>query len=279
MCDKAGIANSKGSRMKKILFFLPLLLFPIILNPTEIKIKLESPVIKIADGSFINADRIEFIRKLRRTLLAILLGEQLPNGQRKGDGIQHLAHIERELDSAPQASDILQKKKQMKELLMHAKEQFSVQLNEFLESGRGAKKIIVELIQEDCLKRGRADSKLLDWAKTKEGDEPKMFEEQINSFGEYYHFCTDLVNFLFDLTHSCPKAEQQFKDRVTKWSAVKKILPIIMKKAHVKIETFNEIEFLKYLKERYLDKIVIDEISPQLVLPLLMEYVKHTTNA
>jgi hypothetical protein len=147
-----------------------------------------------------------------------------------------------------------------------------------MESGRGAKNILIVLIQEDCEKRNRPESLLLEWAKTKEGHETTMFEQRINSFHDYYHFCTDLVNFLLDLIHSCPKAENQFKDRVSKWGAVKKILPILIKKAHVKTENFNEIEFLKYLKERYLDKITLEEITPQTIVPLLIEYIKHTTH-
>ena len=270
------MSYSKGSRMKKLLFFLPLTICSTLLCATENKIKLESAVIKLADGSFINADRVEFMRKLRRTLLSIILGEQLPNGQRKGNGIQHLAQLEQELESMPKTKENLTKRAQLQALLVQAKENFSFQLGEFVDSGRGAKKILIELIQEDCLKRNRPDSLLLDWAKTKEGSESIMFEEQVKTFSDYYHFCTDLANFLLDLIHSCPKAENQFKDRVTKWSAVKQILPIIMKKAHIKIETFNEIEFLKYLKERYLDKILIEEISPQVILPLLTEYIKHT---
>ena len=85
-----------------------------------------------------------------------------------------------------------------------------------------------------------------------------------------------MVNFLLDLSHSCPKAEAQFKDRVAKWSAIKDILPLVFKKAHVKGESINDIEFLKYLKERYLDSIMIDEITPQIIAPLLIEYIKHT---
>jgi hypothetical protein len=266
--------------MKKLLLFLLL----VTLNSTyaymsESIIKLESPVIKVADGSFINADRIEFMRKVRRILLVIILGEQLPTGQRKGDGIQYMAHLEQELESAPKTKEIAVKKAHMQKLIIDAKENFSTLLSEFIESGRGAKKILIELIQEDCLKRNRNDSLLLDWAKTKEGSESTMFDEQITSFNDFYHFCTDLANFLLDVIHSCPKAENQFKDRVSKWNAVKQILPSIIKKAHLKMETFNEIEFLKYLKERYLDKIIIDEITPQLIMPLLMEYIKHTNNA
>ena len=52
----------------------------------------------------------------------------------------------------------------------------------------------------------------------------------------------------------------------------------MLKKAHVKSEHVNEIEFLKYLKERYLDSIELHEVTPQVIVPLLTEYLKHTNN-
>lgn len=264
--------------MEKKLFFLSLFMCTPFLNGYDHDIVLESPVIKIADGAFINADKIEFMRKFRRTLLTIILGEQLPDGQRKGHGLQDLALIEQELQEQEETPAVLAKKTELEEKLTQAKAYFIVQSHEFIQSGRGAKNIITVLIQEFCQKRNRPDSLLLDWAKTKEGHETTMFEQQITSFTDYYHFCTDLVNFLHDLTHSCPKAEAQFKDRVAKWGAVKQILPIVIKKAHVKADTFNEIEFLKYLKERYLDKLNLAEITPPIIVPLLTEYIKHTTH-
>ena len=251
----------------------------------ENRITLESAVIKVADGSCINADKIEFIRKFRRTLLSFIFGDQLPNNQRKGKyylngsfhSIESLARIEEQVRGSLDKKNIATAFA-LEELLTLAKADFIVQSSEFIESGRGAKSIMTILIQEDCLKRNRMDSLLLEWSKTKEGQESTMFERQVKSFGDYYHFLADLVNFLLDLTHSCPKAEFQFKDRVAKWSAVKEILPVVLKKAHVKNEHINEIEFLKYLKERYLDQIAIDEITPQVIVPLLTEYIKHTNN-
>jgi len=263
----------------------------VLLHASEKNITLESSVIKVADGTFINADRIEFIRRFCRTLRAFLLGEQLPNNQRKGKyifqgkhySIESLARIEQELYIALQQEKDVKKRAEIEknladlgELLTHVKADFIVQSSEFIESGRGAKNITVVLIQEDCQKRNRPDSLLLDWARTKEGQEATMFEHQIISFGHYYHFLADLIHFLSDLVHSCPKAEAQFKDRVAKWSAVKAILPIIFKKAHVKSEHVNEVEFLKYLKERYLDSLALQEITPQVIAPLLTEYIKHT---
>ncbi len=269
--------------MKKILFLSPLLTVFSLAYSTEVHIILESSVIKIADGTFINANQIEFIRKFRRKLLDYLIGEIGANNQRKGKysllgklhTIESLARIEQEVSSLSDKQSIIIKSA-LQELLTRAKADFIVQSNEFIESGRGAKNIMIVLIQEDCHKRGRLDSLLLEWARTKEGQESTMFEHQINSFNDYYHFLKDLVNFLLDLTHSCPKAEAQFKDRVAKWSAVKALLPAVIKKAHAKGDHVNEIEFLKYLKERYLDSLVLDEITPHLIAPLLTEYIKHT---
>jgi len=249
----------------------------------EGSVVLESSVIKVADGTFINADKIEFIRKFRRKLLDFILGELLPNNQRKGrynlfgkfHSVESLARIELEVSNSLSKKDI-ETQAALRELLTHAKADFIVQSNEFIESGRGAKNIMIVLIQEDCHKRNRPDSLLLEWAKTKEGQESTMFERQIKSFSDYYHFLTDVVNFLLDLIHSCPRAEGQFKDRVAKWSAVKALLPTILKKAHVRGEHISEIEFLKYLKERYLDSIMMNEITPQVIAPLLTEYIKHT---
>jgi hypothetical protein len=248
-------------------------------------ITLEASVIKLADGTLINADKIEFIRKFRRTLLSFLIGDQLTDGQRKGKylfggkwhSIESLARIEQELVGSNRKEDA-EKLLALEELLTHAKADFIVQSAEFIESGRGAKNIMVVLIQEYCQKRNHLDSPLLEWARTKEGQESTMFERHITNFNLYCYFLTDLVTFLADLTHSCPKAELQFKDRVAKWSAVKSILPTVFKKAHVKSEHVNEIEFLKHLKERYLDGIALQEITPQVIAPLLIEYIKHTNN-
>lgn len=269
--------------MNKILWLLPLSIFFYTQCSSEKTIVLESSVIKMADGTFINADKIEFIRKFRRKLLDFILGELLTNGQRKGKycfngklcSIEVLARIEQEIQDSEKEEDI-KLKFALQELLTHAKADFIVQSNEFIESGRGSKGIMVILIQEDCQKRNRLDSQLLEWAKTKEGQESTMFEKQITSFGLYYHFLKDLVNFLLDLIHSCPKAEAQFKDRVAKWSLVKEMLPLVLKKAHVKSDQINTIEFLKYLKERYLDSMAVSEITPQIIVPLLKEYIKHT---
>lgn len=271
----------RENELNKILFFLSLMAHVVI--GAESRVILESPAIKLADGTFINADKIESTRKYRRKLLDFILGELQANNQRKGKyylqgkwyNIEELARIEQEKKGLADSKSV-KIVADLEELLTHAKADFIVQSREFIESGRGAKNITILLIQEDCQKRGREDSILLDWAKTREGQESTAFEGQVRSFTDYYHFLTDLANFLLDLIHSCPKAEAQFKDRVMKWSAVKEMLPVILKKAHVRNDHINEVEFLKYLKERYFDSLILDEITPQVIIPLLTEYIKHT---
>lgn len=268
--------------MNKIIFFLPFILISSLFCIPE-KIKLESSVIKIADGTFINADKIEYIRKYRRKIIDFILGELLPNNQRKSKynllgksyNIEELARIEQEVSNSFSPKDVMVKAA-LEELLTRAKAEFIVLSNEFIQNGRGAKNIMVVLITEDCQKRNRPDSFLLDWANTTEGMEATTFDRRIGSFNELCCFLGDLANFLFDLVNSCPKAEAQFKNRVAKWSAAKEILPVVLKKAHAKGNLINEAEFLKYLKERYLDSLTLAEITPQVIAPLLTEYIKHT---
>jgi hypothetical protein len=281
MKSEVGVLLCKGRvALNKILFFLPLITNMVLFG--DARMQLESSVVKIADGTFINADKIEYTRKYRRKLLDFILGDLLPNNQRKGKynvqgkwcSVEDLARLEQESkgtvnEKNAKLATLLQ------ELLTHAKADFIVQSTEFIESGRGAKNIMIVLIQEYCQKNNRMDSFLLEWAKTKEGQESTMFERHVNSFDDYYHFLSDLANFLMVLIHSCPKAEAQFKDRVAKWSAVKEILPTVLKKAHAKGDRINEIEFLKYLKERYLDSLTLSEITPHIIVPLLTEYIKH----
>jgi hypothetical protein len=264
--------------MKKKQFFLPIILCTILIYARNYDVVLESPLLKVADGSLIGADYIEFMRRFRRTLLELMLGQAMSNGERKGGGVRDQAQKEQELKAAHLTQAISQQLTELDEQLTQAKAFFILSSQEFIQSGKGAKSILVILIQEFCQKRNRNNSLLLEWAKTKEGHEATMFEQRITSFTEYYDFCTDLANFLLDLIHSCPKAEMQFKERIEKWSIIKQMLPVVVKKAHIKVEAFNEIEFIKYLKERYLDKIAIDEIAPQMLVPLLTEYIKHTTH-
>ena len=169
-----GLLFSGESQLNRLIFFLPLVIN--ICMFADNRVTLESPIIKIADGSVINADKVEFIRKYRNQLLKFILGELLPNNQRRGKynlfgkwySIEDLARIEREVSNSTAEKDI-KIKLALEEILTLAKADFVVYSKEFIESGRGSKNIMTVLIQEDCQKRDRMNSHLLEWAKTKEG--------------------------------------------------------------------------------------------------------------
>src|SRR5436190_24189785 len=125
--------------MNKGMFFLPLVASAFLLG--EPKIKLESSVIKLADGTFINADKIEYTRKFCGKLLGFILGELMPNNQRKGKyhvfgkncSIEDLARIEMEIGDTINEKTV-KTRSTLEEVLTRAKADFIVQSTEFIES-------------------------------------------------------------------------------------------------------------------------------------------------
>ncbi len=266
--------------MNKITLFLPALLLTGVIQQTiaSNEIILESDVIKLVDGSFINADTIEFMRKFRRKILALLFGDPVSHNKRIGRYTLHGKKCSvRDLARLEQTVSSKKEKKLLKKLLailMLAKEDFIAISEEFLESSRGAKSILMVLIEEDCLKRGHPNSLLLEWAQTKEGQETIMFKKRITNFIRYYSLCSDLLNFLADLIHSCPKAEAQFEARVAKWKKVKTLLPQLIAKMPKNI-TFAETVFLKHLKNNYLDKLELEKLTSKKIQELLVAFIKE----
>ena len=90
------------------------------------------------------------------------------------------------------------------------KQNFNKIVTPFLGQARGAKEPMFLLISESCTKRNHPKSLLLDWAHSS-GDEMESFDRSVTSFALLDGFCGDLVNFLGDLVHSCPKAKAQFE--------------------------------------------------------------------
>jgi hypothetical protein len=97
-------------------------------------------------------------------------------------------------------------------MLNFMKHDFEKKSSKFIEDATLFKKAMVELIQESCNKRGREDSLLLGWAKSEKGHEMEHFNDHVLNFKDFYVFSSDLIGFLSDLMHSCPKAMKQFKE-------------------------------------------------------------------
>lgn len=231
-------------------------------------ILLEAKLLNLIDGAFINADRIEEIKKFRFKLLSLLLGDLQSDGTRIGlylfkgtlHTVQMLQAYEVTHTSCPELS----------QLLDQAKIDFMTISDEFRNSARGSKSFIVQLIEESCKKRGRiVGSILLTWAHTTLKEEHAVFKKEVTSFDKLDTFLTDLFNFLTDLQHSCPKACALFNNRVAKYAAIKKLLPQELEKYNKPIDKMT---FLAHLKRKHLDTLTLEEITPDRVQALVKEF-------
>lgn len=181
-------------------------------------------MIKIVDGIFIDGKLVGSIFKIARDIQSIQLGKCTQQGrvgaytfEGRSVAIRDLAAVEKEVNdilknnqlSAQERGAAEKRQKELKALLKTIKQDFNKTVSPFLALARGAKSIMVLLITQSCEERNRQKSELLNWAHSSE-DEMVAFEKSITSFVLFDEFCTDLVNFLGDLVHSCPKARAQF---------------------------------------------------------------------
>ena len=135
------------------------------------------------------------------------------------DGENHsmrsLAHIEDYLEEHKDTlGEIMYTKKmvELKTLLKYAQADFLQIVEPFLLNVRNTKDLMSALIDESCKKRGLSSCYLLDWAHYgKDIDETTIIKQDITSLKMLAQFCSELVNFLADLAHSCPHALASIK--------------------------------------------------------------------
>lgn len=242
---------------------------------------LEKKLLNLIDGSFINADRIEEIKRFQFKILNLLLGDLQPDGTRIGhylfQGIPHtvqtLQEQEELLKKSTTPHSLLDKAKatELDELLEKGKIDFMHISDEFRNSARGSKTFTVQLIEESCQKRGRTNSILLTWAHTTLEQEHAVFKKEVTNFEKLDTFLADLFNFLTDLQNSCPKARNLYSKRVEKYKAIKKLLPQEIKKINSNIDS---IQFLAYLKKNHLDALALDDVKPETIQLLLKAFAQ-----
>lgn len=182
-------------------------------------------IIAIIDGlSFgIHGELVGAVYKIARDAQTMQLGKRTPQGrvgiytfEGKPHTIRSLVVIENEVNEILQRSQGAERvaaekrQKALKSLLKTMKQDFNKAVSPFLAQARGAKEPMFLLISESCTKRNKPKSLLLDWAHSTE-DEMVAFDKSVTNFALFDDFCTDLVNFLGDLVHSCPKARAQFE--------------------------------------------------------------------
>lgn len=202
--------------MKKFNLLL-LLSLANVLTAKDHHIKLENPIIHALDGvtSAFDGNTIAGIMDVRKKLHVLHLGE-LDKETKKRVGsfvlngkkysIHELAIIEKKAIESNDTSKL----QELNQLLNEAKREFLKMTEPFMESTRSAKKQVCELIKESCQKRNRMSSFILTWSELT-NNEDQFFNNNIRSFAQLDEFLTHILDFLGDLTYSCPKGYKQFR--------------------------------------------------------------------
>lgn len=237
---------------------------------------LESPILHMFDGTAVNADVIELIGLIRREINKILIGERLEDGSMSGryiingkpHSIKDLLFLEESVSLTVQ---------ELKPYLEVAKKDLRASVEPFIETIRSVKNQIVELIKESCKKRNLSTSILLRWSEAGDGEEVRIFNEEVISFVRYNEFCTDLLNFLGDLIRSCPKGMAQFKIRSDKCQKARSIVKGIIHTKYSTQPTANtlEIKFMRHVKDNHIDKLSMTEITKDRIEALFTKFINQ----
>lgn len=98
-------------------------------------------------------------------------------------------------------------------ILLQAHADFLTLVEQFLVNARDAKELMIQLIDESCAMRNTPDAYLLKWAHMKTTESEKtIFKRDINSMTKFYHFGSELADFLGDFASSCPTALEVLKN-------------------------------------------------------------------
>lgn len=129
--------------------------------------------------------------------------------------IKDLAKIETAVyKNNTQGAQINALKKELQITLNYVHADFLELVEKFIINIKNTKSLMIALISEDCEIRGNNDCYLMQWSQIKGDEDVKhVFRRDIKSMKELTIFCKDLVNFLGDFAHSCPKALQNIRNQ------------------------------------------------------------------
>jgi hypothetical protein len=98
----------------------------------------------------------------------------------------------------------------LRNAFLDAKQQFKDATFPFLDKIQHFKDPVLRIMDECCKKRNRTNSHILKWADAPSGGEEALFHSIITTNNELYVFLYDIMVFINDLSHNCPKANEQF---------------------------------------------------------------------
>lgn len=129
--------------------------------------------------------------------------------------IKDLAKIESAVyKNTTQSTQINALKQDLKVVLNYAQADFLEIVEKFIINIKNTKTLMISLIEESCALRSNSNCYLLQWSQLKDNEydnEKDIFRRDITSMKDLTLFCKDLVNFLGDFAHSCPKALENIR--------------------------------------------------------------------
>ena len=207
--------------MKNIFLVLILLAFPFKTTANEGDdtrpmapeiITLESPVIEFVDGKTglgIDAQVYGMMMKLCYAFEGLRSGIKQTDGTFIGSYTFNGKKV-----TAIELAGLEAQGISVSHLLASAKQEVHQKIQPMIQIARNSKQHMVILIQEWATKAKRANTHLLQWASTPDGQEQQSLETNITSFKAFEQFLADMAHFLKSMLRSCPKAYKQFKDLV-----------------------------------------------------------------
>jgi len=211
------------------------------------KIILENSIMRFVDGIGVKGEIFGFILQCRRKGRNRLYGVATSTGKRVGmfeyQGKKYclveLAKIEKEYEAEylsklgyleknkPKYSadewkkerraienEYRTRKDSLKDVFEYAQKDFIDITVAYLDSAAGMKDLLMIIIKEFCDKKGLKDCFLLDWGKTKEGEELDSIKKNIGNFSDLTRLWVDMTDFLETMARSCPKAKAMFIEMV-----------------------------------------------------------------
>lgn len=185
-------------------------------------IKLDNSIIHLLDGIPFALDdyairdiltmiiKIESIQYGKRRLRDIPAGYQFGN---KELCLRELVLIEQDLERKGIRSG--SEHARLQQCLNWAIQDFINITFQFMGKIQNTKRLIINLMREECVLRDNPHSFILTWANTN-GDEEQVFRAGMTSLTKLDTFFTDLTNFLIDFMYSCPKGCKMFKKQHAK---------------------------------------------------------------
>lgn len=220
-------------------------------------ITLESAL--LIDGSFITWKTLvevihPFMQRLHERVFGIVLSDRV-------QGLYFYHGVEYTVDRLADHEIYGEVDEAFFELFQDIKTELIALGNDFFGGAEKAKPMIVRLIKESCLARNKNNSLLMVWSEAKQGQEMHIFNTHIKTMNDLRVFCIDLLTFLHDFVHSCPKARQQLHVQLEKWHKVKNLVSSMVEDSTILFGSSEKDKFLHYLKQNALLSVPIDALD------------------